>query len=337
MSHRNSPLSEKAESEKLQTFPVAIGNLSFLNPFIVIKLILFYRRERIDTVIFSASQDLKSGSISAKIAGVRNIVYLRGMAVPVKASLLNRIIFKSILTHIVANSEETKRNILKYLGKYIHEEKVHVIYHGIDVNKMNSDKSHRLKEIQEKGHGVILGNAGRLIPKKGHDNLLRIARIIKDQQIDFTLFIAGAGEKHAELETLIDELDLKKEVVLLGFVEDMEAFMNSIDIFLVASISEGFGYVLVEAMIKSKPAVAFDITCNPEIVTANETGFLVEYPDFELFAEKTIELIEDENLRKLMGESAMKSVFNRFNLSDRITEFEYYLKEEIMPVRNSGL
>ncbi|MBK7812051.1 MAG: hypothetical protein IPI50_12600 [Saprospiraceae bacterium] len=68
--------------------------------------------------------------MAAKWAGVTNIVYLRGLAVPVKASFLNRYIFKSVLTHIVSNSEETKRNILKYLGNYISHDKVHTIYVG---------------------------------------------------------------------------------------------------------------------------------------------------------------------------------------------------------------
>jgi len=105
----------------------------------------------------------------------------------------------------------------------------------------------------------------------------------------------------------------------------MDSFMNSIDVFLLTSIWEGFGYVLVEAMIKSKPVLAFDISSNPEIVTANETGYLIDYPDLNMFAQKAQLLIEDEALRKKLGEEGRKSVIARFNLSERITEFEYYL------------
>lgn len=325
VSDKKSPLSEKAGNAGILTFSVRAGNLSFLNPFKIAKLFRFYRKEKIDTVIFSTSQDLKLGSISGKLAGVQNIVYLRGLAVPVKASLVNRFIYKKALTHIVANSEETKRNILKNLNKYIDAQKVKTIYHGIELNDNKVGTTEKLKEIREKGRGVILGNAGRLTKQKGHDQLIEIASKIKENGIDFTLFIAGTGERHAEIERLIAKNNLTNEVILLGFVENIQTFMNSIDIFLLTSEWEGFGYVLVEAMIQSKPVVAFNITSNPEIVTADVTGFLADYPDTDMFTEKTIKLVKDESLRKVMGEAGRKSVHERFGLSERITEFEYYL------------
>lgn len=316
-------LTEKGKAQGLKTHPIKITNRSFLNIFKIIQLILFYRKNQIDTVVFSASQDVKVGSISAKLAGVKNIVYLRGLAVPVKASFMNRLIFKSMLTHIVANSEETKKHVLKDLGKYINTEKVYVIYHGIEVHDVNT--SRKIKEIEKQGHGIILGNAGRLTPQKGQDKLIEIAKKIKEQNVEFTLFIAGTGELEDSLKVKIKEYGLEKEVILLGFVKDMEAFMNSIDVFLLTSVWEGFGYVLVEAMLKSSPVVAFNMTSNPEIVTANKTGFLVDYPNTDDFANKTVDLITNNILRKSIGEKAKESVFNRFDLEDRITEFEYCL------------
>lgn len=331
LSHPSSPLWVKANSENLKTFPITVKNISFLNPFKITRLVRFYKENMIDTVIFSSSQDLKLGSIAAKIAGVKNIVYLRGLAVPIKASLINRFVFKSLLTHIISNSDETKRTILRYLGKYIDKNKIKTIYHGIDVSKLNKDETYRLKAIQEKGHGIILGNAGRLTSQKGQDKLLMIAKELKTQNVDFTLFIAGTGELQAKLENLIDEYDLHKEVILLGFVENMELFMNSIDIFLLTSEWEGFGYVLVEAMIKSKPVVAFNKTSNPEIVQADVSGFLVEYPNLEMFTNKTKLLINNKDLRNKMGKASKLNVIERFQLVDRITELEHYLIAETIP------
>jgi len=323
---KNSPLSEKANIHNIETFPVSVNNLSFLNPFKIRRLIQFYKSKKIDTVIFSTSHDLKLGSISAKLAGVKNIVYLRGLAVPIRRTVVNFVVLKYILTHIVANSEETKKRIIQNFKKSIDKDKVKTIYHGIDVSISNSiDADKKLEEITTKSHGVILGNAGRLTPQKGQQHLVEIAKILKEKKVEFTLFLAGTGELQKELESLIDKYDLHKEVILLGFVKDMDSFMNSIDVFLLTSIWEGFGYVLVEAMIKSKPVLAFDISSNPEIVTANETGYLIDYPDLNMFAQKAQLLIEDEALRKKLGEAGQKSVIARFNLSERITEFEYYL------------
>lgn len=323
--HPNGPLSQKAKLHKLPTFPLKVANLSFLNPFKIMRLVRFYKKEKIDTVVFSSSQDSKIASIAAKIAGVQKIVYLRGLAVSIKASWINRIIFKHCITHIVSNSEETKRQILKHLGKYISHDKVHTIYHGIDVSKPEIPPSTLVKSIRAKGKGIILGNAGRLTAQKGQKKLIEVAKLLKKQGLEFTLFIAGSGELETELKTLIANYQLQEEVILLGFVEDMDGFMEAIDIFLLSSIWEGFGYVIVEAMLKSKVVVAFDKTSNPEIIKANETGFLVAYPDVEMFAAKTSTLIKDETLRQEMGQAALKRVYERFVIEDRITEFEEYL------------
>ena len=328
VSGKNSALTSKAKTQDLPVFQLSVGNLSFINPVKIIRLIRFYKKEKIDTVIFSTSHDLKLGSLSAKIAGVKNIVYLRGLAVPIKDDFLNHIIFKSILTHIVANSQETKRSILTNFDKSIQKDKVKMIYHGIETESSTLNGYTKIDDIVAKGKGVILGSAGRLTRQKGQHHLIEIARILKDKNVEFTLFIAGTGDLQAELESLIKKYKLENEVILLGFVSNMKGFMNSIDIFLLTSIWEGFGYVLVEAMIESKPVIAFDISSNPEIITKNETGILIDYPDLEMFAEKTKMLIENKILCQQIGERGKKSVIDRFNLSDRITEFENYLLDK---------
>ena len=332
VSKKNSPLSEKSNSQGFNTFNISVGNLSFLNPLKHIRLVRFFRKNNIDTIIFSGSQDLKMGGIAAKLAKVPNIVYLRGLAVPVKNSFLNRLLFKDVLTHIVANSEETKRTILRNLHNHIDEEKVKVIFHGIDVSLLTQKGSSKLDDITNKGRGIILGNAGRLTKQKGQQYLIDIAKKLKDKNIEFTLFIAGTGEMHPTLEDLIVKNNLQKEVILLGFVKDVERFMSSIDIFLLTSEWEGFGYVIVEAMVQSKPVVAFDITSNPEIIIEDQTGFLADFPDVDMFAEKVQLLIEDDTLRQQFGAAGREDVLQRFQLNQRITEFEYYLLGKTWPV-----
>ncbi|MEP7195451.1 MAG: glycosyltransferase [Saprospiraceae bacterium] len=316
---KNSELLKRAELENLNLFDIEIGNLSFLNPFKLIKFIQFLKREKIDTIIFSISTDSKFAGIAAKLAGINRIVYLRGLAAPISNSLINRILFKYFLTHIVANSEETKKMILKNLHQKNLADKIKVVYHGIDLQVPNIIAKNKF--ILENSSGIVLANAGRLTPQKGHDYLLQIAKELKDADVDFTLFIAGIGELKYHLETKIKELQLEKEVYLMGFVEDMESFMSAIDIFLSTSVWEGFGYVLVEAMKHSKPCIAFDISSNPEIIKANETGYLIPFPDVTEFANKIKLLASDENLRKKMGENARLDALKRFKINERIDEF----------------
>ena len=324
---KNSPLYKKAQAAGIALEPVKISDFSFLNPVTTKKLVNFYQKEKIDTVVFSTSEDVKAGAVAAKKARVTRIVYLRGLAVPIKNSSINRRLFQKVLTHIVPNSLETKRMITKHLGNAFSHHKMRVIYHGIEVDeRVNS--SEKLPVILEKGHGVILGNAGRLTLQKGQQHLIEVALQLQKRGVDFTLFIAGKGELEEELKQSIATNNLQDHVILLGFVSEMEQFMNSIDVFLLSSIWEGFGYVLVEAMSKSKPIVAFNTSSNPEIVQNNVTGFLVEYPDVRAFTAKTQELINDPELRLNMGNSGKERVNKHFKIADRIDEFEAFLLED---------
>lgn len=321
-SNDKAPLYTKSKSHSLAVYPLRVGNLSFLNPFKLYRCIRFFRASNVDAVVFSSSQDSKMAGIAARLAGVKKIVYLRGLAAPIKSSVVNRYLFGSCLTHIIANSEETKRMILKNLAAQIDLKKVHIIYHGIDVSLIPKSQKRALHEIKEKGRGLILGNAGRLTAQKGQKYLIDIAQKLRQTGVDFTLYIAGSGEMEGELKQWIDQNDLTEQIIMLGFVEDMDAFMNSLDVFLLTSEWEGFGFVLVEAMVREVPVVCFDITSNPEIIQDQETGFLVPFSDIDAFAEKIALFANDERLRKKMGAAGYKRVQQHFIIEDRIKELD---------------
>ncbi|PCJ65184.1 MAG: group 1 glycosyl transferase [Bacteroidetes bacterium] len=324
VAHKNSELWNRAKEKGFETFAVSVGSTSFLNIFKLLRIKSYFQKKKIDTVLFTTSQDLKTASIAAHWAKCKKIVYLRGLATPIKNSIVNRYCMNTACTHLIANSQETKRTMLKHLDGHISAEKIAVIYHGIDENLL-LETGPLLPEIEKKASGIILGNAGRLTAQKGQTHLIEVAEKLKTQGIKFTLFIAGTGELHDELSSLIKEKGLENEIILLGFVADMESFMQSIDVFLLASSWEGFGFVIVEAMAKSKPVVAFDITSNPEIITDNKTGLLAEHLNTTDFATKTSQLVTDENLRNQMGSAAKQSVRDRFLIMERITELEEYL------------
>jgi glycosyltransferase involved in cell wall biosynthesis len=322
--HQDSELWKRAVDEGFSTFAVSVGSTSFLNIFKLLRIKSYFLKEGIDTVIFTTSQDLKTASIAAHWAGCEKVVYLRGLATPIKNSIINRYCMKTACTHLVANSQETKRTMLQNLSAYIPEDKITVIYHGID-EKLLQERGAKLPEMASQEDTVILGNAGRLTLQKGQQHLIEVAEKLKNQNIKFKLYIAGTGELYDELQVSITAKNLQNEVTLLGFIPDMEAFMQSIDVFLLTSSWEGFGFVIVEAMAKGTPVVAFDITSNPEIVTDGKTGLLAKHLDVNDFTAKTLEIIQDTNLRKQLGSQANQSVIDRFLITERITELEEYL------------
>jgi len=321
---KDSPLYKKCNSKGIQTFAITLGNLAFSNPFKIRKLIQFYKKENIEIIIISNSPDLKAAGIAAKFAKVKRVVYLRGLAVPVKNNFLNRYFFKNILSHIVPNSLETKRTTLKNFNKVKISSKIKVIYHGIDIEEY--DRNVTIKNQEERDY-IILGNAGRLTEQKGQKHLIEVAKILKSDGIKFKLLIAGTGDLKNELQDLIIKNKLQNEVELLDFVDKIEDFMSSLDVFLLSSVWEGFGYVIVEAMAARKPVIAFNMSSNPEIIENNTTGYLVDYLDIQAFANKVKELSLNKELRDNLGHNGRKRLQNLFILDDRIKEFEEFITE----------
>ena len=264
---------------------------------------------------------MKLGGIAAKIAGVPRIVYRRGLAVPIKNRWTNRFLFKHVLTHIIANSEETKRTILANLSHIVDANDIKVIYNGIDIQKYGSS----VEPLFPRTKQLIVGNAGRLSEEKGQSHLIAIAEILRSKNLDFKIVIAGNGNLTNNLKAQIQEKDLEDYVQLLGYVDEMDRFMHAIDIFVLTSHWEGFGYVMVEAMLQKKPVIAYNTSSMPEVVLDGKTGLLVDYPDTSVFAEKIEQLYHEEELRKQYGQAGYQSALDRFELNKQIKKFEQFI------------
>jgi glycosyltransferase involved in cell wall biosynthesis len=325
ISGKNSELYNRLKQTPIPTRQVSISNLSFLNPLKILELRRILKKEKVKTLIINLSSDLKVAGLAAKLAGVDNIIYRRGSAIPIRNTILNRFIFKYLVTDIIANSEETKRTILLNNPYLFDINKIRIIYNGIDLEEQLKTKS---KILYQRADGeIILGNAGRLTEEKGHIYLLELARILKKKNIKFKMLIAGSGKLYNRLQKITKSYKIEEEVKFLGFVKNIKSFNRSIDIFLLTSLWEGFGYVIVEAMAEEKPVIAFDINSSAEIIDEGQTGFLVEQGNVEVLAEKVDILAKDEKLRKTFGKNGRQKVEKVFTLSKSIKLVEELLDE----------
>ena len=325
VSGRNSELYNRLKQTPVPSRQVNISNLSFLNPLKIIELKRIFKREKVKTLILNLSTDLKAAGLAARLAGVENVIYRRGSAIPIRNTILNRFIFKYLVTDIIANSEETKRTILLNNPNLFDENKIRIIYNGIDLEEHQKAKS---KLLYQRADGeIVLGNAGRLTEEKGHIYLLELARILKEKKIKFKMLIAGTGKLMYRLHKIVRSYKIEKEVKFLGFVKNIKSFNQSIDIFLLTSLWEGFGYVIVEAMAEEKPVIAFDIRSSAEIIDQGKTGFLVEKGNVEDLAEKVNILAKNEKLRKTFGKNGRRKVEKVFTLNQALKKVEELLEE----------
>ena len=322
--HPGSELYLKAKSAGIPVYGIKVSNFTFLNIFKQKKLAAFLKKEKVTIIILNLPSDLKFAGWAAKKAGINKIIYRRGSAIPVKNSFLNRRLFRKIVTGIIANSHETKNTITRNNARIIDPAKISVIYNGIDLKTFDSQPVEKI--YQRSKNEIILGNAGRLNKQKNQKFLIDIASSLKEKDYHFRLLIAGKGELLDELKAYSKTKNVEEHIVFMGFLENIRSFMKNIDIFLFPSFWEGFGYSLVEAMLCEKPVIAFNTSSNPEIVSDKETGFLTACNNQKEFTERTVQLIENAELRHSLGKKGRQKAEELFTLQRSRKEFMDFLK-----------
>lgn len=322
---QDSALQSRFDAAGIATQPFEITNLSLLNPFRMRQLTRWFRQQQVDVVILNLPSDLKAAGVAAKRAGVPRIIYRRGSAIPVRNSALNRWLFSSVITDVIANSNETKQTVLSCNPDLIDAEKIRVIYNGMDLTPFH--------DCRQPGEGpagdspLVLGTLGRVCRQKNQSFLLDVAVALKQRHLDFRLVIGGDGPLLEELQTRARDLELLDVVEFSGFVKDVPAFMERLDLFLLSSLWEGFGYVMAEAMASGRPVIAFNDSSNPEIVSHDKTGLLTTPQQVQPFCAAILRLYNDRSQLVAMGEAGRQRVEALFAKDVQLEKVAAFLLE----------
>jgi len=205
----------------------------------------------------------------------------------------------------VAPSKFSAEQFIKLLK--IPKEKLKVIPEGVDLEKFNINVN--ASDINEKlGNERKILFVGGLVPNKGVHFLIKSFALVKSSINDVKLIIVGDGPLKYYLINLTKRLNLEKDVIFTGFVddEDLPKYYASCDIFASASVLEGFGLIFLEAMALGKPIVAFNLASIPEVV--GNAGILVNEINHEKFANAVIQLLRDEELYQEKSKIALNRV-----------------------------
>ncbi|MDF9388214.1 glycosyltransferase [Vibrio sp. 1151_11] len=196
-------------------------------------------------------------------------------------------------------------------------ERIVALHNGIDLVKFSFNPVARKRCREELGlnaNQTLLLAVGRFTEAKDYPNLLRAFALLVKRQPNVKLAIIGKGELSTSIEALIEQLELKSYVVLLGLRFDVVDWMSAVDLYVMSSAWEGMPMVLLEAMATERVVIATDCGGVREVV--DDYGYLVPSSDSEKLAnsiEQALALSPQE--RKTLGENARKYVESRYSLS----------------------
>lgn len=154
----------------------------------------------------------------------------------------------------------------------IKQNKIVTIYNGYHVEQIRKSSLEVCKEIDfnELGENVIV-TSGRLSVQKGHCYLIRALSMVKESIPDIKLVLLGEGILKPELEQMILEYHLEKNVIMVGFVKNPFPILINSKVFILSSLFEGFPNVLAEAIICGIPCISTDCATGPREILAPGT------------------------------------------------------------------
>ena len=176
-------------------------------------------------------------------------------------------------------------------------------------------------------HTVVA--VGRLELQKDFESLIRAWQFVHKAAPDWKLNIWGEGSRRKYLTHWIKELGLEDCVFLKGYTNNVHAELEKSSVFVLSSLYEGFGLVILEAMACGLPVVSFTCPFGPRDIIQNEVnGLLVESRNELDLANAIIRLIQSQGLREQMGKAALERTRD-FDISSIVSRWMSLFKTEL--------
>jgi len=212
---------------------------------------------------------------------------------------------------IICCSKNTIRDLQKYFA--IPDEKIRLIYQGVDKNVfyLIGKEEEKMAERMIRFKGIkdpFILYVGTIEPRKNLENILHaFDRLRTRKNFKGKLVVIGMkGWMSDGIEGLIKRLELKNNVIFLGYLSDAElrCFYNKAEVFVFPSFYEGFGFPIIEAFCCGTPVVTSNVSSCPEI--AQDAALMADPYDPDDIAEAVAKVINDHELRRTLREKGFK-------------------------------
>ena len=222
---------------------------------------------------------------------------------------------------LVADSLRTRFSWANNIDKFV------TIYNGVDLRRFKpSVESEDLSRIFKIEPGSItIAQVGRIEYIKGQGDLIDACSILRNNIEKFHVLFIGAVQEKAYFQSCqskIRALSLEKHVTFTGKMEPIESILNSVDICVLPSKTEGFSRAVIEAMALSKPVIATNVGGNAEAIYNDVSGYIISPGDIGLLENRLRRLCQTRELRERFGKNAGQRVKKLFTIERSVRKTE---------------
>lgn len=208
---------------------------------------------------------------------------------------------------------------LKISGK-----KISIIPNGVDLKRFHP----RLvpNKIREQfcisPQTLLIGTAGRFVPEKGQIHLLKALKLLKGKGSNIKCLFLGDGPLLDELKRNAADCGVENMCIFAGTRKDIEEIYPILDLFVLPSIREPFGLVLLEAMASQIPVLAFSSGGPQEFIESGFNGILSPPKNSYRLAEEIQLLLQNKTKAKSLAVEGRKSVKQNYNIQNTVSKIE---------------
>lgn len=236
-------------------------------------------------------------------------------------------------TGIIAISDLQKKELVEE-HSICKSQKVEVINLGFDLQPFQEKRKNLRDEVrtelQLENNDIAIGIIGRLAPIKNHSFFLQaIEQVLAKTTKSIKVFIVGDGEERQKIEEKVEKMNQRFEnrIKMTSWVKDVGRFNAGLDIICLSSNNEGTPVSLIEAQAGNIPVVTTDVGGVKDIILENETGFIVPIGNLEMYAEKVLDLVGNEEKRLKMSQNGWNFVQDKFSYQTLVKNMDnYYTK-----------
>jgi glycosyltransferase involved in cell wall biosynthesis len=196
----------------------------------------------------------------------------------------------------------------------IPEDKIEVIYNGIDISMDHRPSTIDLKQqFGIRVDDIVLTVVGRLVEQKGHKYLFEALSMLNGKY-SLKLLVVGEGPLRNSLQSMVNSLQLNDKIKFLGQRNDIAQILEISDCLVLSSLYEGLPVCVLEAMAAGKPVIATKVGGIPELVKDGKTGFIVEPKNSEVLLQAIDKLTNLPDIGKEMGARGREIANNNFSI-----------------------